>query len=171
MEALEVIATRRSVRKYTPKPVGEDVVRLLVAAAMAAPSAGNAQPWYFGVFDDRQLLDQFPTIHPHAEMVRGAPLAVLVCGDLKLEKYPGNWPLDCAAAAENLLLAAHAVGLGAVWTGVYPDAQRMQAFRELLGLPSNIMPHAFIPVGYPAENIPREYRFQEQRIFRNRWPA
>jgi nitroreductase len=171
MEALEVITSRRSVRKYTKKSVGEDVVRLLLGAAMSAPSAGNAQPWYFGVIDDRLLLEQIATVHPNAEMAKDAPLAMLVCGDLQLEKYAGNWPLDCAAAVENLLLAAHAVGLGAVWTGVYPDSQRMQALRDLLGLPANIMPHTFIPIGYPAERVAREYRFQEKRIFHNRWTA
>jgi nitroreductase len=171
MEALEVIGSRRSIRKYTPKEVGEDVVRLLLAAAMAAPSAGNAQPWYFGVIDDRQLLQRIGIMHPNAEMAKDAPLAILACGDVSLEKYAGNWPLDCAAAVQNLLLAAHAVGLGGVWTGVYPDPQRMQDFRELLGLPDNIMPHTFVPLGYPAERVAREYRFQESRIFRNRWPV
>jgi nitroreductase len=171
MEALEVIASRRSVRKYTQKAVGDDVIRVLLAAAMAAPSAGNAQPWYFGAIDDRRLLERVATILPNAEMAKEAPLAILVCGDVSLEKYPGNWPLDCAAAVENLLLAAHAVGLGAVWTGVYPEAERMQTFRELFGLPGNITPHTFIPVGYPAERVPREYRFQEKRIFHNRWPV
>jgi nitroreductase len=171
MEAIEVINSRRSVRKYTKKEVPDDVVRLILASAMSAPSAGNAQPWHFGVIDDRRLLDEISRIHPQAEMAKDAPLAILVCGDLGLEKYAGNWPLDCAAAVENLLLAAHAIGLGAVWTGVYPNAERMESFRKLLGLPGNMMPHALVPVGYPAEHVPREFRFQQKRIFRNHWPA
>ena len=169
MDAIEAIMTRRSVRKYQPKPVPEELVQKLLAAAMQAPSARNGQPWHFIVLDDRRLLDRIPEFHPYAEMVRQAPLGVLVCGDVRLEGSPNYWPVDCSAAAENLLLAAHALGLGAVWTGVYPRRERMDGFRQLLQLPDPVMPHAFIPIGWPAQQPPPENRFRPDRIHRNGW--
>jgi nitroreductase len=170
MDALETIHTRRSIRKYEDKPVPDELVRKLLAAAMSAPSACNQQAWQFVVITDRELLAEVPKINPHAAMAKDAPLAILVCGDLGLEKMPGYWVVDCAAAVENLLLAAHALGLGAVWTGVYPRKERMDGLRELLDLPQTIAPHALVPVGYPAESLPREDRYQEERVHRDRWP-
>jgi nitroreductase len=151
MDALETIRTRRSIRAYQDKPMPPGLVDQVLTAAMHVPSAGGARPWQFVIITDRKLLQQIPTVHPHAPMAEQAPLAILVCGDPGHEKYPGNWPLDCAAAVQNLLLAAHALGLGAVWTGVYPQQERVEGFRRLLGLPKNVIPHSLVPLGYPAE--------------------
>lgn len=124
--ALDVIATRTSVRAYRDCPVGADTVELLLRAAMAAPSAMNRQPWVFVVVDDKALLQKFADSLQYAKMAASAPLAVVVCADLT--RNPGAsgdwWVMDASAASENLLLAAHAVGLGAVWTGVYPRSER-----------------------------------------------
>jgi len=169
MDTLEAIHTRRSVRAYQAKPVPEELIEKLLAAAMSAPSARNAQPWQFVVIDDRRLLAEIPRFHPNAPMTPQAAVGILVCGDLTLELSPGYWMVDCAAAVENLLLAAHALGLGAVWTGVYPRQERMDGFRRLLGLPEHVMAHSFIPLGYPAEQPPQENRFHRDRIRRNRW--
>jgi nitroreductase len=169
MDALEAIHTRRSIREYTDQPVPDELVDEIVAAAMSAPSAGNSRPWQFVVLTDRDLLGRIPMIHPHAAMAASAPVAVLVCGDLSLEKYPGNWIADCSAATQNLLLAAHAKGLGGVWTGVYPDTARIQAFRKLLGLPEQVVPLALVPIGHPAYPIGRQHRFEPGKIHRNRW--
>ncbi len=169
MDALEAIHARRSIRRYQDKPVPEDLVQRVLAAAMTAPSARNAQPWQFVVITDRGILQQVPKVNPNAPMAAHAPLAILVCGDLSLELSRGYWPVDCAAATQNMLLAAHAVGLGAVWTGVYPRDQRMDGFRRLLNLPENIMAHSLVVLGYPAEERPREDRYREDRVHRNRW--
>lgn len=169
MEALEAIRTRRSVRKYQDKAVPEDLVEKILAAAMGAPSACNAQPWHFVVITDHKLLEAVPQVNPYAAMAVGAPLAILVCGDLNLEISPGYWVVDCAAAVENLLLAAHAFGLGAVWTGVCPREERIEGFRHLLKLPENVVPHSLIVVGYPAEQPAPEDRFRPDRIHRNGW--
>ena len=169
MDALHAIRTRRSIRAYQDKPVAEELVQQILTAAMYAPSAGNARPWQFVVINDRKLLQEIPEVHPHAPMADQAPLAVLVCGDLSIEKCPGNWPLDCAAATENLLLAAHALGLGGVWTGVYPDQGRMEGLSRLLGLPKNIMAHTLVVLGYPAEQPPDENRYEASRIHVNGW--
>ena len=133
METLQAIATRRSIRKFLGKPVSSDTVRMLLEAAMFAPSAGNEQPWQFIVLDDRKLLDEVPSICANASMCRQSPLAILVCGDKAFERYPEFWVQDCSAAVENLLLAAHALGLGAVWAGVYPLNDRGRGFSEASG--------------------------------------
>ena len=116
MDTLTAIHTRRSIRKYTDQPVTPEQVRTLLAAAMAAPSAGNQQPWQFVVVTDKDLLAQVGLLHPHVHMAPKAPLGILVCGDTRAEKYAGYWVVDCSAAVQNLLLAAHDLGLGAVWT-------------------------------------------------------
>ena len=171
MDALEAIQTRRSIREYEDRDVPKELIRQMLAAAMMAPSARNGQPWQFIVIDDRNLLSQIPQFHPNGAMVAKAPVAILVCGDLALEQSPGYWPIDCAAATENLLLAAHALGLGAVWTGVYPREERMQGFRRLFELPENVIPHTLIPLGYPAEQPVSRERYQPQRVHHNGWTS
>jgi nitroreductase len=171
MDALEAIHTRRSIRKYQDKPVPEELLRRVLAAGMAAPSARNAQPWQFVVIDDRQLLAEIPRINPNAPMTAHAPVAILVCGDLDLEKSAGYWVVDCAAASQNMVLAAHALGLGAVWTGIFPRAKRAEGLCQLLDLPLNIQPHSLIVLGFPAEQPPSEDRYRADRVRRNRWTA
>ena len=169
METIEAIYTRRSIRKYTNQPVEDDIIRELIAAAMMAPSAGNAQPWHFVVIKKRQILDAIAAFHPYAKMLTNAPVAILICGDPTLEKYKGRWMLDCSAAAQNLLLAAHAKGLGAVWVAVYPGANRMEPMRKLVTLPEHIIPFALISIGYPAEQKPTPERFKPERIHYEQW--
>lgn len=169
MDALQAILTRRSIRKYRKDPVPQDLVRGVIEAAMFAPSAGNEQPWHFIVIDDRRLLDEIPSFHPHSLMLREANVAVLICGDLDLERHAGYWTQDCAAATQNLLLAAHAKGLGGVWLGVYPREERVRGLRDLLQIPEKVVPFSLIPLGYPAEEKPRPHRFNPARIHRNRW--
>jgi nitroreductase len=169
MNTLDAIRTRRSIRAYTDQPVSAESVETLLRAAMSAPSAGNQQPWHFIVVDDRGVLQEIARIHPYAGMAAQAPVGILVCGDTREEKYPGYWVQDCSAAVQNLLLAAHDVGLGAVWTGVFPRPDRVEAFRKLFRLPDPVHPLAFIVIGYPAEKVEPADRFRESRIHRNVW--
>jgi nitroreductase len=169
MDAIEAIMTRRSVRAFTAEPVPERLVDALLRAAMQAPSAGNRQPWHFVVLDSRELLDRIPTANPNAAMAARAPLAVLVCGDTAEEMHPGYFVEDCSAAMENLLLAAHATGLGAVWTGITPRAERVARFKELLALPPGIEPLGLAVVGFPAERPQPADRFRSERVHRNGW--
>ncbi len=171
MDILEAIHTRRSIRKFDGRPVAPELVDRLLEAAMAAPSAGNAQPWHFVVVTDRATLDAVPGYHPYAAMCRQAPLAIVVCADPGLEKYPGFWVQDCSAAVQNLLLAARGLGLGAVWTGLYPDAGRMRGTRALLGIPETVMPLALIPVGHTDQACERKDRFRPERVHDGRWGA
>jgi len=169
MDAIEAIHTRRSIRKFQDKPVSPDLVKEIIKAGTSAPSAGNEQPWHFVVVTDRALLDRIPEVHPYAAMSREAQVGILVCGDLSLEKYLGYWVQDCSAAIQNMLIAIHALGLGAVWTGVYPTEDRVPNFRKMFDLPDNIVPLAFVPIGYPAQELPPQDRYKEERVHHNRW--
>jgi len=169
MDALEAISTRRSVRKFLKKKVPENLVSKIIAAGMNAPSAGNQQPWQFIVVNEKTILNEIAEVNPYAGCAKDASFGILVCGDLRLEKYQGFWMLDCSAATENILLAVHSLGLGAVWTGVYPKQERIDRYKKLLDIPENIVPIAFIPIGYPAEEPNRESRFQKTRIHYNKW--
>lgn len=169
MDALEAIQTRRSVRKYEDKEVDDWVVQQLLTAAMSAPSAANQQPWEFVVIKDRTMLDAVPSFSPFARMVTHAPLGILVCGDTRNAILSQFWVQDCAAATQNLLIAAHALGLGAVWTGVYPMEQQTAGFTKHCKLPEGVVPLAFVVVGYPAEIPSQPHRFDPNRIHTNAW--
>jgi len=160
---------RRSIRHYTKEPVKLDIIELLLKAAMAAPSAGNQQPWHFIVIQDRRILDEIPKIHPYAQMTAEASTAILVCGDLSIDKHPGFWVQDCSAATENILIEACELVLGAVWVGIYPNEQRVTAFSKLLGLPVNIIPLSLVPLGYPAEHKQPSQRYDITKIHHNKW--
>ena len=166
---INAILKRRSIRRYSGKPVNKSTVELLLKAGMYAPSARNQQPWHFIVITDRDLLTRITEIHPYAGMLSGAELAILVCGDEDLELSKGYWSVDCAAATQNILLAAHSIGLGAVWLGVYPREERQKDIRELFNLPGHVHPFSLISVGYPAEEKSVPERFKEDRIHMNQW--
>lgn len=163
---MDAILARRSIRKYTRQPVPDEVLKDLLRAAMAAPSAYNEQPWHFVVIKDRKILDRIPEFHPYAGMLKETTVAILVCGDTRA----GKWvPMDCAAATENILIAAQDKGLGAVWVAAYPDEKFEAGFRNLMGIPNNMRPIALIPIGYPAEQKPPANHFDPARIHYDRW--
>ena len=151
---IDAILKRRSIRRYLGKSVDKSKIKELLIAGMYAPSARNQQPWHFIVIDERELLEKIMKVHPYASMLSGAAFAILVCGDEDLELSRGYWSVDCAAATQNILLAAHAVGLGAVWLGVYPREERQEGIREIFSLPGHIHPFALVSAGYPAEEKP-----------------
>lgn len=169
MELLEGIITRRSIRVFKSDPVSDEQVQTILKAAMYAPSAGNQRPWHFVVITDRQLLDAVPGFHPHARMMKEAPLGILVCGDTRKELHPGYWVQDCSAATQNLLLAAHAVGLGAVWLGIHPREDRVRSVRDLFKLPDPVCPLAMIAIGQPGETRSFPDRFEREKIQYNIW--
>ncbi len=170
MDAIEAILSRRSIRKYEPLPVPGDIVVRLLRCAMAAPSAGNEQPWHFVVITDRKILDEIPKFHSHSQMLTEAPAAIAICSDEELEKYKGFGVQDCAAATQNILLAAHALGLGGVWLGMHPSEDaHTRAMRKLLNLPAHVTPFALVALGYPAEDKPAADRYEATRVHMNRW--
>ena len=171
MELIEAIHTRRSIRKYLAKPVPEEMIDTIIKAAMAAPSAGNQQPWHFIVITDRAKLDAIPAFHPYSKMVLQAPAAILLCGDPDGKKWPTFWDQDLSAATQNMLLTARDLGLGTVWVGVYPEKDRMDGFRKLLGIPDNIHPFALVPVGWPEGKFETVNRFRPELIHKDAWGA
>ena len=136
---------------------------------MNAPSAGNQQPWQFIVVKERISLDAIAEILPHGKMLKQAPLAIVVCGDLSHEKHKGFWVQDCAAATENMLLAAHGLGLGAVWLGVYPREERTKVIAEFIKVPEQVLPFCVISVGWPAEKVEQVKRYEEKKVHYNSW--
>ena len=165
-ELIQTIFTRRSIRRYTADPVGEEDVKTLLEAAMAAPSAGNRQPWHFIVVTDRQTLDALAEVHIYGKMLFEAPLCIAVCGDPSLSNH---WVQDCSAATENLLLAVAALGLGAVWLGVHPGADRVAAIRKELRIPESFVPLNLISIGHPAEEKEPRTQYDELRVHRGWW--
>lgn len=169
MEALDAILSRRSIRRYTGEPVGAQTVTRLLEAAMAAPSAGNQQPWHFIVVEDHDVLGGVPSIHPHAAMVPSAAVAIIVCADTTSDRYPNYWIQDCAAATENILIAARSLGLGAVWLGIHPREERVAAFRRMFAIPGHVTPLSMISLGRPAEEKPPANRYDASRVRYDRW--
>lgn len=166
---MDEILRRRSIRSFTDKDVGAAAVKNILRAAMAAPSAGNQQPWQFIVVTDAQGRKKVSGCSPYAKAAAEAPVAIVVCGDLSLEKHQGYWVQDCSAAVENMLLEVTSQGLGAVWLGVYPRQDRVTYLQKLFSLPEPIVPFAVIPVGYPAHELPPVDRYNEARVHYERW--
>lgn len=169
-DALEVIMTRTSVRQYTDQAITSETIDTLLRAGMAAPTAGNKQPWKFVVVTDRASLDSLAA--GNWRMAAEAQAAIIVCGDTE-NVFPGEgrdyWVQDCSAASENILLAAHAVGLGAVWCGCYPISERVEKVRNLFEIPSSIVPMSVLLFGYPAgEQTPKD-KYKPENVHFNKW--
>jgi len=169
MDLIEGILTRRSIRKYKADKISHETLREIIKAGMHAPSAGNEQPWHFIILEDRRALEQISEDRPYAHMVKGAPAAIVVCCDEKLVKHTALWSQDCAAATENILLVAHAKGLGAVWVGIYPREERIEALRKIISLPNHVIPFSLIPLGVPDEKKKAEDRYDPSRIHTGGW--
>lgn len=169
---LDNIMTRTSIRAYQDKPVEDAKIEMLLRAAMAAPTARNKQPWKFVVVKDKSVLRQIADTISTMTMAAHAPVAIVVCGDLN-EALPdegqGYWVQDASAATENLLLAAHGMGLGAVWCGVFPKSDRVAFIRRLLELPASIVPLNVVPIGYPAEAPEPKDKWKPEKIHHEKW--
>ena len=169
MEFLEILKSRRSIRHFSNQAVSDELITKILQAAFSAPSAGNQQPWHFVVITDRKVLDQIPSVHPYAKMITEAAAAIVVCGDLQLDKHKGFWVQDCSAATMNILLAVHSLGLGGVWCGCYPREDRVKGLKKLLQLPESVIPLALVPIGYSAETKGPEDRYKHERVHANSW--
>lgn len=171
---IEDIMTRTSVRAYSDREVESGQIDTLLRAAMAAPTAGNKQPWRFVVINDRAILDTIGENFQTMTMAKQASVAIVMCGDVTATfdgEGQGYWIQDVSAASENLLLAAHAMGLGAVWCGIYPQMSRVEQFSEMLHLPENIIPMACICVGYPSGETTPKDKWKPEYIHYNTWDS
>ncbi len=169
MDALDCLMSRRSIRRYTGEPVAQEHIDAILAAAMAAPSAGNQQPWRFVVLTDREALNDAATTTPYGKMLHEAAFAIVVLGDTTDLKHPAMWEQDCGAATQNALLAAHALGLGGVWLGFWPKLERVDPLKKVLGTPEGIEPFAVLAFGHPAEEKPRSDRYTAEFVHHERW--
>ena len=169
---LHNILQRKSVRVYTDRAVSHEQLDTLIRAAMAAPTGRDMRPWHFIVLEGRHQLSPLAEQLPYAKMLAEAQAAVVVCGDMSVTDKEGNpsrnWTFDCSAATENLLLQAEAMGLGAVWTGVYPYDERIEAVKQALHLPDHLIPLNVIPIGYPKGDPQPKDKYDPAKVeYRN----
>lgn len=164
--AIDNIFARKSVREYLDKGVEKEKIDLMLRAGMAAPSARDLRPWEFIVINDRATLDSMAAALPYAKMLTQVRYAMVVCGDSARSSL---WYLDCSAAAQNILLAAESLGLGAVWTAAYPYEDRMQVVRKFTALPDSVLPLCVIPFGYPATSQQPKQKFDKEKIHYNKF--
>jgi len=170
-EFLKVIHQRKSVRNFTGESITQEEIDTLLKAAMSAPSAVNCQPWEFIVVTERATLDALGDALPYAKMIYRAGATVVVCGiPAKAHKQLVEYAvIDSSLASENLLLAAEAMGLGAIWTAAYPYPDRMASVRSILHIPEEIIPLNVIPIGHPTgEDAPKE-KFRQEKIHQEKW--
>lgn len=169
MDLIDIILSRRSVRQYDKtKTVKNTDIQTILTAAMYAPSAMNKQPWVFIVVDDKKIQKQLMDVHPYADFICDAGTAIIVCEDTS-KTYNHYGPIDTALASQNILLAAHTMGYGACYCGVYPDEQRMADFSKILKCPPQVRPIGLIIIGMPLKQPPRPNRFDASKIVHNRF--
>ncbi len=163
----ENIFARRSIRKYSNLPVGREDITALLEAGMAAPSGRNLKPWHFITVTDREVLDSLAEAHPHGKMLFEATAAIAVCAETAIS--PDYWVQDCAAATENILVAATGLGLGSVWLGCHPREERVSAIKKVLDIPDGTGILSLIAIGHPAEEKQPRTQYDEERVHRGKW--
>jgi nitroreductase len=169
METLKAIFTRRSIRKYSGNLLTDEQLEVLLRAAMQAPSARNKQPWHFIVIKEKELLKKISEAHPYGKMLQDAGAAIIICGDRTIEETDSYLLQNCSAATQNLLLAAHDLGLGAVWLGLHPREDRITSLKAILKFPDHILPVSMISLGPPDETKEDQDRFLVDRIHIDKW--
>ena len=168
-DALSVIHSRKSVRKYLDKPVTNEQIEVLLRAGMAAPTAGDKRPWSFVVITDPAMLDTLSFSSPWTGMLSEATAAIAVCGDKKAGFGSEVWVQDCSAASENILLAAEAIGLGAVWTGIYLNEEPTKYVKRVLELPESVYALNIISIGYPTGVEKPKNKWDPTKIHWGKW--
>jgi nitroreductase len=166
---MDAILKRHSVRSYSAEQIGNGTIEKILHAAMSAPSAMGSQPWHFIVISSRDSMNAVAKIHPYAQMLSLAQCAILVCGDVDAEILPDFFQQNCAAATENILIAATDLGLGSVWVGLYPNEKYRRDFRKQFKLPDNIEPFALVSLGFPNHAAVPSNRFDASRVHLNEW--
>ncbi|HBF88674.1 MAG TPA: nitroreductase family protein [Bacteroidales bacterium] len=169
MDVLNCIINRRSIRRFKNQNIEIQKVEDILKAAMYAPTARNQQTFEFVVINNRQMLDDISEIHPYANMLKQAPLAILVCHNHQKVKSDGFWIQDLAAVTQNILLQAYSLGIGSVWLGVYPREDRENGLKKYLNLPEDIVPFSLVALGYADENPHTTNRYDSNKIHFNRW--
>jgi nitroreductase len=166
---MEAILSRHSVRDFKPGEISAETLESLLHAGMSAPSAMHSSPWHFIAVTERDRLDGVAEIHPYASMSLGASAGILVCGEPEKEALADFFPQNCSAAVENILIAVSALGLGAVWVGLYPNKSHIENFSKYFNLPKNVVPFAWIPIGHPKVKAEQNNRLDSSLIHYNVW--
>lgn len=173
MDAIQAILTRISTRNFSDQPISDEALHTILEAGMAVPTAVNARPWSFLVVRDRDMLNRMADGNGRAaEPLRGAALCILVCGDMEraFKPAPDYWVIDGTIAAQNMILAAHAMGIGSVWLGTWPQQEKMQAQKQLFDLPDGVVPHSIIAFGYPLEESTKQKQlYEDDRVHMEKW--
>lgn len=169
MDALTCIFTRRSIRIFTSEPITEEQLLTILRAGFSAPTAMNTRPWQFVVIRKPETLQAITEVHPYSRMLPRAGCGILVCGDMSRNENLGYLTEDCSAAIQNMLLAAHALGLGAVWLGIHPRGERVQAMRGIVGLPDGVWPIGLVAVGVPDETRDAPDRYEVDKVHFDKW--
>lgn len=173
MDAIQAIRSRVSTRQYSDQEITEEALRRILEAGMSGPSCVNARDWSFVVVRDPEMLNKMADANGRpAEPLRGAKLGILICGDLEraFKGAPDYWVVDGSIAAQNMILAAHAMGIGSVWLGTWPQMNRVKAQAELFGLPESQIPHSILAFGYPKEETNKEKLIWEaDRVHYEKW--
>ena len=161
------ILNRKSVREYSDKEISQEIIDNLLKAGMSAPSSRDRRPWHFIVISDKAVLENLGDQLKNASCLKSANKAILVCGDDELSD--NCWFLDCSAAAQNILIAAESMGLGAVWTAVYPYDDRAEIVNKVFNLRKTIHALSIIPLGYPLEKGEPKNKFDASRVHYDKW--
>lgn len=169
MDVLDAIFTRRSIRKFTGEPINEDDLRTILKAGFQAPSAHNFQPRNFVVVRDKETIEKIAQFHNYGKMLPKAGCGIIVCGDKEKQPEPGFLIEDCSASIQNILLAAHGLGLGAVWCGVYSVTKLTESMSDVLGLPKNIIPVGMVVLGVKDEEKEPIDRYDESKVHFDKW--
>lgn len=164
MELYDGIISRRSIRKYKEEIIPKEIVEKIIKAGMYAPSSGNKRPWFFVIIKNKDFLNRIADFHPYGKMLYQAPLAILVCGNKKIQEMEGYIALDCSAATQNILLSAHSFGIGSCWIAIYPRKERMDFIKSLLNLEEYLIPICLISLGFPNEEKAIPERFEPEKI-------
>jgi nitroreductase len=165
-ERLDIVFSRRSIRRYTDQPISNQDLASLLKAGMAAPSASNRKPWHFVAVTDRDKLRSLADAHPYGKMLAAAAVGIVVCGDPGISEW---WVQDCSAATQNILIAAVGLGLGGVWLGCHNRPERERAVRDLLDIPERIGVLSMISIGHPAEEKEARTQYDAARVHDNGW--
>lgn len=169
MDILEAIYTRRSIRKFTNEPISDEDLEKILRAGFQAPSAHNFQPWEFVIIRDKGTFEEISKIHTYAKMLPQADICIIVCGDEKKQPETGFMIEDCSAAIQNILLAAHGLGLGAVWCGIYPKTQLINDIKKICSLPKHITPVGMVVLGHKGEEKAPANRYDATKIHYEKW--
>lgn len=169
MNILDAICTRRSIRSFTGELISEEQLKIILKAGFQAPSAHNRQPREYIIIREEDILEKIPTFHPYTKMLPKAKCGIVVCGNKEKQSEIGFLALDSAASIQNMLLAAHGLGLGGVWCGLYPIPELMEPISELLGLPEHIIPISMVVVGVKSKDSEPINRYNEDNIRYDKW--